>query len=60
MRDRDEGNLLGKQIRLYRIIHINATCLVEQLIHAGLARAGYGLVGRNDNSLDFGQIMKRL
>jgi hypothetical protein len=34
--------------------------LVEQLVHAVLAGAGNGLVGRDDDALDGGEVVQRL
>ena len=60
MRDRIEGNLLGKQFRLHRIIYINAACLVEQLVHGRLARTRCCLIGRNNNTAHTKLVMQRL
>ena len=60
MRDRVEGDLLGELLRLHHVIHIDAAGLVEQLVHAGLARARSRLIGRHHDAAHAKGVVHRL
>ena len=60
MRDDVEGDLLGELLRLDRIADEDRAALLEQLVHARLARAGDRLVGAHHHALDRRGIVERL
>ena len=60
MRDRVKGNLLGENFRLHRVMNVNTTGLVEQLIHGWLARTRHRLIGRHHHPAHAKGIMQRL
>ena len=60
MRNGVKRNLLGEMLGLYRIIHINAACLIEQFIHTSLAGTRCGLIGRHHDTPDCKCVMQRL
>ena len=60
MRDDVEGDLLGVLLGLDRIADEDRAALLEQLVHARLARARGRLVGRDHDARDLGGIVQRL
>ncbi len=60
MRNDVEGDALGELLRLDRISDEDGAGLGEELVHAFLAGAGHGLVGRNHHALDLGDVVQRL
>ena len=60
LRDNVEGDLLGKFSVFDRIGDKHGARLAEQFVHRLFAGARDGLIGRNDDTPDFGLVMKRL
>src|SRR3546814_10068602 len=60
VRDDVEGDLLGELPVLLRIADEDRAGLLEQFVHAFLARARHRLIGRYDDALDAGRVVQRL
>jgi hypothetical protein len=60
MRDHVEGDLLGELLGIRLIAHEDAAALLEQLVHAFLARARHRLISGDDDALDGGGIVQGL
>ena len=58
--DQVEGDALGKLLLLHVLERVERLGLAVELVHAFLAGAGDGLVGRHDDALDGGAVMERL
>ena len=57
VRDDVEGDALGELPGGNRIGHEHRAGLLEEFVHALLAGAGHGLVGRHNHALDGGMVM---
>ncbi len=62
MRDDVEGDRLGELFLklVLRFVHVDPAGLIEQLVHARLAGARYGLIGGDHHPADAGRVMQRL